>query len=130
MRTDAVDARPMRAAVAHGCPRVSVVSVVDDDSPATLRVIAERSARWEHHGVELVFVCASRQPAGPSPSVFGGGRLLYAPADATEEELRAIGLAAATGDVVMLVGDAAAVDDRWIEHLSMTGGVRTVHPGA
>ena len=108
---------------------MSVVSVASDDSAATLRELAERAVRWERLGVELIIVCTSRRSTKSTVSaISGGARLIYGPADASDSQLRAIGLAAATGDVVMLVDDPATADDAWIEHVSITGAVRLETP--
>lgn len=106
----------------EGRPSVSVVSIAYDDAPATIRELAERSARLHRLGVELIIVCASRQ-SGQSivSAISGGARLIYGPADASERQLRALGLASATGDVVMLVDDPRLADDGWIERVSISG---------
>ena len=106
----------------EGRPSVSVVSIAGDDSAATLSDLSDRSARLHRLGVELIVVCASRQHAQSTLSAMSGGaRLIYGPADASERQLRAIGLASATGDVVMLVDDSRLADDDWIERLSVNG---------
>lgn len=108
-----------------GRPSVSVVSVASDDGATLLRNMADRAAGWQRLGVELIIVCASRQSTRSTVSaISGAARLIYGPADATEPQLRAIGFAAATGDVVMLLDDPTTADDRWIEHVSVTGAVR------
>lgn len=129
MHSDAVDVRTVRPSGKRG-PRLSVVSVAQDDSPATLRSIAERCARWERLGIELIVVCACRHAARAMASGLAGARMIHAPDDATEVELRSLGLTAATGDVVMLVADPAAADDRWIEHLSTNSSARALPQGA
>ena len=117
---------PPSARVHHeGRPSVSVVSVSCDDGATLLRNMADRAARWQRLGVELIIVSASRQSTRSTVSaISGAARLIYGPADATEPQLRAIGFAAATGDVVMLVDDPTTADDGWIEHVSVTGAVR------
>jgi len=110
-----------------GRPRVSIVTVARDDSAATLRTMVERSARWERFGVESIIVCASRRLTKATVSAMTGlARLIQGPADASDAQLRAVGFAAATGDVVMLVDDPSSVDDGWIEHVSNTGVARGV----
>lgn len=109
----------------EGRPSVSVVSVASDDGAALLQTMTDRATRWQRLGVELIIVCAgSRMEQGTTPAIGEAVRFIRGPADATEPQLRAIGFVAATGDVVMLLDDPAAVDDDWIEHLSATGVVR------
>lgn len=117
---------PSPARVRHeGRPTLSVVSLAEDDSAATLRLMAERAGLWERFGVELITVCASRRTTPSTVSaVSGAARLIYGPADATESQLRAMGFAASTGDIVILVDDLTTADDSWIEHVSVTGAVR------
>ena len=113
----------------EGRPSVSIVSVAQDDSAANLKALAERAVRCARLGAELIVVCASRQSTRSTVSaISGSARLIYGPADATEPQLRAIGLAAATGDVIMLVDDPSTADDAWIEHVSITGAVRSQLP--
>ena len=104
-------------------PTVSLVSVADELSPGDLRAFVDRAARWQHLGVELVVVCASRSIAESTVSaISGGARLIYGPARATQAELRAVGISAATGAIVMLVDDPRTTDDedQWIEHVMLT----------
>ena len=106
-----------------GRPSVSVVFMASDDSPALLREMAERSSRWQRLGVELIVVCSSRLTTATIVSLMSGeARVVYGPPNATDLQLRAKGLAAASGDVVMMVDDPASADDGWIEHLSARCG--------
>ena len=91
-----------------------------------LKGIADRAARWERFGVELILVCA-RRTRWSAESSAGGARVIYGPATATDSQLRTIGLEAATGDVVMLLGDPAAADDHWIERLTAAGRIGDAH---
>jgi hypothetical protein len=111
-------------------PSMTIVSIATDDSVATLRSIGERSAHWERLGVERVIVCRRRPNGGPSfGAMSGGARLIYGPSEATERQLRGIGLLAATGDVVMLVDDPATADVHWIEHLRAISAFRPTDTG-
>ncbi len=69
-------------------------------------------------GVELLIVCTTRPSAAALALMTApGARIIYAPASATDQQLRAMGLAAAAGDVVMLVDEAAEADEGWMERL-------------
>ena len=110
-------------------PKVSVVAITRDDAQAAVRMLAAVPTRWERFGVELIVVCAGRHGARASLSATNGvARLIHGPADVSEQQLRAMGFAASTGDVVMLVDDLAAADESWIRHVSTTGVPRP--PGA
>src|SRR5688500_306690 len=81
--------RPRR----DGRPRISVVTVASDESPAALREVAERASHWQRLGVEFVLVSVKRQIPGVSLSaIFNGARVVYGPADATLPQLRSLGL--------------------------------------
>ena len=88
-----------------------------------LKSVAERAARWNRLGVEFIFVCGRRSRRAVE-SIAGSATVICGPSEATDSELRALGLDAATGDVVMLLGDPAAADDLWIERLIDIGVVR------
>src|SRR5688500_8039103 len=115
----ALDPRPSRSR-RDGRPSVSVVFIARDDLPATLREISDRSARWQRWGVEVVVVSATRQTTPATVALLGGeARIIYGMAGATESELRAAGLTAASGDVVMMVDECDGADDVWIEQLAL-----------
>jgi hypothetical protein len=111
------ETRPSRPS-RDGRPRISLVTVAVDDSPTALRELADRALHWQRLGVEFVVVCAKRQTAAVSASaIFSGARLVYGSADATLAQLRSLGLAAAGGDVVVLVDSDDPTDEGWIEQL-------------
>lgn len=105
-------------------PTVSLISLAHDCSAAALHALVSRAQRWEHLGIELIVVCTGRSYAESSFSaISGGARLIHGPPRAAEQQLRAIGFAAATGDVVVFLEDLDTADDRWIEHMKLTGSV-------
>ena len=104
-------------------PNVSVVAVATQHSVSTLKSVAERAARWDRLGVEFIFVCG-RPSRRAVESIAGNATVICGPSSATDSELRALGLDAASGDVVMLLGDPAAADDLWIERLIGSGAMR------
>jgi hypothetical protein len=105
-----------------GRPLVSLVCVASEDAASTFRELAERASRWQRLGVELIVVCAVRHSAATTAGVSStGARLIYGPALATDQQLRTLGLAAAAGDVVMMVDDPTAADEGWIERLCAGG---------
>lgn len=106
-----------------GRPTISIVAVLRDESSAVTQHVAAQLTYWERRGFECVVVHAG---ARQIPGVSGPGRpdsicCVRAPADATEAQLRSLGLAAASGDVVMLVSDAGEIDERWVEHVAGLG---------
>lgn len=102
-------------------PTISVVSIAGVEVGATLRRMSLCYARWAKMGVEVIVICNGGQEWLPSHGHSAGLRVIQGPADATDSQLRAIGLAAASGDLVMLLDDLAAADDEWIEHLCGAG---------
>jgi hypothetical protein len=113
----APEARPSRPLREAG-PTISLVTVVADDSAPGLRELSDRAQRWQGLGVEFVVVCAERQTAQLSVlAILSGARLVSGPDDATLAQLRSLGLAAASGDVVALVDSDDSTDEGWIEHL-------------
>ena len=103
-------------------PKVSVVAVTREGAQTAARAIAGASFHCQRLGVELIVVCAGRQGGRSSLSATNGvAKLIHGPADVSEQRLRALGFAAATGDVVMLVEDLADADESWIRHVSVTG---------
>jgi hypothetical protein len=119
-RDTAFDPRPARTR-GGGHPTLSIVCIASDDS-TTFRELADRPARWQALGVELIIVCVTRHSAASTASATSAGaRLIFGPADATCQQLRSMGLAAASGDVVMLLDDPASADEGWIERLCTTG---------
>lgn len=106
-----------------GRPRVSVVAVLhDDDGSTAAKLMAERGLRFERADLEVVLVYVGPRSAGPITGSFGARtRVVRAPADAAESQLRALGLTAATGDIVMML-DAPVADHDWIDHLCAIGG--------
>jgi len=90
---------------------------------SVLKGVAERAARWDRLGVEFIFVCG-RHCRRAVESIAGGATVICGPSSATDSELRALGLDAASGDVVMLLADPAAADDLWIERLIERGVMR------
>ena len=105
-----------------GRPTVSLVCVASGDAPAMFRDLAERAPRWHRLGVELIIVSAVRHSAATTSLLGGSGaRIIYGPAQSTDRHLRSLGLAAAGGDVVMLLDDPGTADEGWIERLSTSG---------
>jgi hypothetical protein len=89
----------------------------------------ERGARWERLGVELIVVCASRRATRSAAAAITGARVVYGPVGASDQQLRALGLAAATGDVILLVDDPTTADESWIEYVSVIGRCANEHAG-
>jgi hypothetical protein len=117
-----LDPRPSRTR-RDGRPSLSVVCVAGDDAPTIFRELAERSARWQRLGVELIIVCAARHSTAATALVTSAGaRLIYGPTPASDRQLRSLGLAAAAGDVVMILNDPVTADEAWIERLCTNGG--------
>jgi hypothetical protein len=107
---------------ANGLPTVSVVAVAGTDPEATVRETTSCYARWSHLGVELIVVCGDGETWEPAIAEIPDGiRVIYGPADATQSQLRSLGLASAIGDLVMLVDDPATARDEWLEHLRGAG---------
>ena len=105
-----------------GRPSVSLVCVATGDAPSLFRDLADRASHWHRLGIELVIVSAGRHSAASTALLNGSGaRLIYGLALASEPQLRSMGLAAAGGDVVMILDDPATADERWIEQLSVSG---------
>lgn len=106
---------------ANGLPTVSVVAVAREDADVTIRELTARYGRWAQFGVELIVVCGGdttwNQPVSALHPIV---RVIYGPADASDAQLRSIGLAGAEGDLVMLVDDAATADEEWLAHLRGT----------
>jgi len=121
LTTDRGAVRPSRSSL----PTISIVSVAGADLAETIRRMSVCYARWGTIGVELIVICSGDQ--SDTPGLNGGPRVIHGPADATDSQLRAIGLAEASGDLVMLLDDPANADDEWIEHLS-SGGRRYGSP--
>lgn len=106
----------------EGRPNVSVVCVASDEAVTVFRDLADRSLRWSRLGVEMIIVCAVRHSAASTAlAVSAGARLIHGPPHTSRGQLRSMGLAAAAGDVVMLVDDPTTADEEWIERLC-TGG--------
>ena len=125
-QTDSESQLPLARARHDGRPRVSLVAVLrDDDGSAATMLMTERGLRHERADLEIVLVCAGPRSAGPISGSLGARmRLIRAPADAAESQLRALGLAAATGDIVMMLDDPAS-DHAWIDHVCEIGGNRS-----
>ena len=103
-----------------GRPRISIVSVVKEGAAALAPIVTSRATRRERSQVELILVCAGARVGSPSGVGAAGMRLVHGPADATDAQLRALGLAAASGDIVMMM-DHATVDWDWIDHVCDLG---------
>ncbi|HEY7233949.1 MAG TPA: hypothetical protein VH539_07350 [Gemmatimonadaceae bacterium] len=95
-------------------PNVSVVfNSVDVEHDAALH---ERSTRWKQLNIETVIVATD--DTGVSGRAFGHARVVYAPVDASHKQRRALGLAAASGDLVILADASQLLDDAWIAQLA------------
>lgn len=127
-RADASRSKSELRALANGLPTVSVVSVASYDVDATVRKITACFGHWLQFGVELIVVCTDRDGSVHHVLSSTGVRLIHAPVTTSESELRSLGLAAAQGDLVMLVDDPATANDNWISHLR--GGAVTEALGA
>ena len=97
-----------------GRPRVSVVfNSADSENDATLH---ERSTRWKQLEIETVIV--STEYFGRPARTFTDARVVYAPADSTLAQRRALGLTAASGDLVIMMDASQRPDDAWIARLA------------
>jgi hypothetical protein len=95
-------------------PRVSVVfNATGSEHDATLH---ERSVRWKLLDVEVVIV--STEHAAAAGRVHSDARLVYAPTDSSRTQRRALGLAAASGDLVIMMEASQRPDDAWIAQLA------------
>lgn len=119
-RTDFVAPSPIKREARIGRPTVSIVCIARKDWPGAIRNASERSPWSEYFGAELVIVTAARRDSQGTASGAATPVLVSAPADATDAQMRAMGLRAATGDVVLFVDHPATADDSWMEHLSNT----------
>ena len=100
-----------------GRPKVSVVfNATDAEDDATLH---ERSNRWKHLDIEVVIVSSGRMGASGRES--SDARLVYAPVDSSHTQRRALGLAAASGDLVIMLEASQRPDDGWIAQLAGDG---------
>ena len=105
-------------------PRVSVV--LNSTNAEHETTLLERSIRWKHLDIEVVIV--STEYPGVSARVFGDTRRVYAPADSSRTQRRALGLAAASGDLVIMMDGSQQPDDAWLGHLA--GDISLTSPQA
>ena len=91
-------------------PQLSIVLVAMEELPLSESLRTTLNA-CEAAGVELVFVQRGPRNSGPVVRRSGNTRTLTAPATATAEELRAAGMATATGDIVTVCELPASGDE-------------------
>jgi len=100
-----------QAQVARQAPTVSVIVASVHTDELAVRSVRTLVADCQRLGAEVVIV-RSGTPAelGPLRAAFPMVRWVSAPAAATVQELRSLGMAQCTGDVVVLAHNPAAVD--------------------
>ncbi|HJU88871.1 MAG TPA: hypothetical protein VJ672_05730 [Gemmatimonadaceae bacterium] len=70
----------------------------------------------------LIVRAASQSEVAATTRAFPAARVIAAPIEATDPELRVLGMGEATGDIVTFTTDRAAVPDRWIERFQRALG--------
>lgn len=99
-------------------PSISVVLILEDDITSFRSRAAPVVEECARASAELVAV--RRGPSGEMLTLaraYPGARCIGAPATATREQLREIGLGEASGDIVAFVEDPSVVVPGWIEAL-------------
>ena len=99
-------------------PTVSVV-VASNREPSRLRAcLAPLLGQCARAGAQLI-VARAGAPAdvGALSRAHPTVRFVAGPAGATLQQLRGIGMAQATGDIVALTDDDHVADERWLDHL-------------
>ena len=92
-------------------PTVSVIVASVGGSDLAVRSIRALVTDCQRLGAEIVIArSGTAAELGPLRAAFPMVRWIAAPASATVQELRAMGMAQCTGDVVVLAHDPAAVD--------------------
>ena len=109
----------VRAPRRGSTPTVSVVIASNRERHLLQACIASLQGQCEQMRAEIVVARAATPPdAHTLAKMYPGISFLDAPADATIPELRALGMSAATGDIVALTEDHCVADERWLETLT------------
>lgn len=104
-------------------PSLSVVLVADGDCAQLYVTIRSLDSQIAEYGAQLVVVRRNADPGIESAlSQVARYRLVRAPDDCPRSEMRALGMAAAQGDIVVLRDNASPVTSDWLScfHHTMT----------
>ena len=100
-------------------PTISVVIASNRERHLLQACLASLTDQCARMRAEIVVARAATPPdAATLSKVYPGISFLDAPADASIPELRALGMASATGDIVALTEDHCVADERWLETLT------------
>lgn len=96
-------------------PSLSVVLVADGDCAELNRTIQSLDTQIAEYGAQLVIVRRNADPSIESAlSQVTRYRLVRAPEDCPRSEMRALGMAAAQGDIVVLRDNGSPVASDWL----------------
>jgi hypothetical protein len=112
-----------RRRVNQTSPSLSVVLVADGDCTELNRTIRLLDTQIAEYGAQLVIVRRNADPGIESAlSQVARYRLVRAPDDCPRSEMRALGMAAAQGDIVVLRDNSSPVSSDWLScfHQTMT----------
>ncbi|HEU4565233.1 MAG TPA: glycosyltransferase [Gemmatimonadaceae bacterium] len=104
-------------------PTLSIV-VASRDDRALLDACLAHLLPASSHGLEVIVVRAgTASEVAALARANGWARIIQAPHDATLRQLRSIGMAEATGDIVALADERGGCDMEWMEKLLRHAGV-------
>jgi hypothetical protein len=102
-------------------PSLSVVLVADGDCAELNRTIRSLDTQIAEYGAQLVIVRRNADPNIESAlSQVARYRLVRAPDDCSRSEMRALGMAAAQGDIVVLRDNGSPVSSDWLSCFHQT----------
>ena len=105
----------------RGLPALTVIVVADWTGDRCFGPLSELAEECRRNEVELIVVCSRPCPEIPLGALERVGRRIVAPSGATGAELRVLGMSAASGDIVAIVGDPADLEPGWVDRLRSRG---------
>ena len=117
----ASNAAPLAGRGVHAT--LSIVLLSTGDRHLLEASLATLSPRCRALGAEVVIVAAEPLSARDALSVHPEARFIRAPRGSSQAQLRDLGMAAASGDIVSLREDVAVGDGRWIDAFLRAVGV-------
>ncbi len=97
-----------------GGPRISLVVLSSGDARGLRRCLRELLPGCARRDVEVVVVCAAGRPPKWAEATYPGVRLVSA-RSGTDAQRRALGLAAAQGDIVVFASEREAGAPGWLD---------------
>jgi hypothetical protein len=98
----------------HNRPRISVVIASRAEPDWLSAWLPAMAAQCEAAAVELIVVRTANVAGLRAQLRHRGVSVVFAGAEQTEDTLRSVGLAAASGDIILLVGDDHEIPRDWV----------------